>query len=396
MTPQVVTELVYALATQAAPMWPKKVFLLTTTRGKAEIEHKLLGKGDAEGAENQWRRLEEVLNGNQAKRTLPMPRIFVPKGSPENNFDIRTGIEDDSFAQECFRVFSAVFRERDQKDKGIPVYASLAGGRKTMSAHMMTAMSVFAEKEDNLFHVLVNEAAERNRNFFFPTPETPGKIELVEMITPRLSGLLKEKKINPSTYDGHILELFYLLGIPAYAQTPIRHIEIALDQKNIWIRGAKYLDKKAPKHAFISEIALTQPRLGALFLCMMNEMYHPATKNNNNQFILQDSNDLQCFIDHYHEIWTIIFDEHYLQEDKNAPESLKEDLQKRTSDYKKLLMKRPLLLATLGFERKTQKKGTSYKLSADHLPTIRLVGFLEDDAKRLLPNLWSASEGTKL
>lgn len=398
MSPQVVTELVYALATQPAAMWPKKVFLLTTTNGKAALNHKLLGKGDAIGAENQWKRLEEVLNGGQTKRALPMPRIYVPKGSPENHFDIRTGEEDDSFAQECFRVFSNVFRERDQKDNGLPVYASLAGGRKTMSAHMMTAMSVFAEKEDKLFHVLVNEAAERNRNFFFPTTETPGEIELVEMISPRLSGLLQKKKINPSTYDGHILELFYLLGIPAYAHAPIRHIEIALDRKHIWIKGAKVLEKKTSKQVFISEVELKQPRLGALFLCMMNEIYHPAAKKNNNQFVLQDKTALKAFVVSYHEIWTLFLEEHYLKEDKTVfdhEKSLRKDIQQRISDYKKLLMERPLLLATLGFEYQTQKKGMAYKLSANHLPTVRLVGFLEEDAKRLLPNLWSASEATK-
>ena len=51
-------------------------------------------------------------------------------------------------------------------DGQLPVHASLAGGRKTMTFLLGYAMSLYGRPEDELSHVLVSQGFENIREFF--------------------------------------------------------------------------------------------------------------------------------------------------------------------------------------------------------------------------------------
>lgn len=71
----------------------------------------------------------------------------------------------------------------------IPLYASAAGGRKTMSMLLALAMSLYARPEDRLIHILADPDLEINPDFFFPSrgAENHTGIYSVDVPFPRLS-----------------------------------------------------------------------------------------------------------------------------------------------------------------------------------------------------------------
>jgi hypothetical protein len=62
-------------------------------------------------------------------------------------------------------------------DSAIELHCSVAGGRKTMSALLATALQLHGRPGDRLYHVLVNEPFERIPEFYFP-PRPPVRYRL--------------------------------------------------------------------------------------------------------------------------------------------------------------------------------------------------------------------------
>lgn len=162
LSPQIVTETVYALSVQATSAWmPDEVYLLTTLRGAENARLKLLSR------EPGW------FHRLRADYGLPEIRfdeshvhvIRRQDGAPLD--DIRDDADNRSAAD-----FIAETVRRLTQDATTHVHASIAGGRKTMGFYLGYAMSLYGRAQDRLSHVLVSAPFESHPEFYYPTPET--------------------------------------------------------------------------------------------------------------------------------------------------------------------------------------------------------------------------------
>jgi CRISPR-associated protein (TIGR02584 family) len=159
LTPQIVTETLYALATGPGERFvPTEVHLLTTTEGADRAKLLLLSK------EPGWfARLckDYKLDGIQ----FPEENIHVLcNRRGELLKDIRTE-EDNQCAADAITEFVRQLTD----DPESAVHVSLAGGRKTMGFYIAYALSLFGREQDRLSHVLAHQDFEEARDFFYPT-----------------------------------------------------------------------------------------------------------------------------------------------------------------------------------------------------------------------------------
>ncbi len=192
-SPQVVTETVWSLARQHRPaLRPAHVHVVTTAGGAAHVRALLLGEAATnpatgmplDDAAARWPALCDDLFGAPVALTCHV----ATSTSGEPLRDIRTPGQDERFADLCYQLV-ANLTEADE----LPLIGSIAGGRKTMSAHLMTAFSVYARASDRLTHILVSPPSfEHDRSFFYPTPALAEavRIDRVDLDFPRLRHLL--------------------------------------------------------------------------------------------------------------------------------------------------------------------------------------------------------------
>jgi CRISPR-associated protein (TIGR02584 family) len=196
LSPQIVTETLYALCVQQTTPWiPGEVHLITTKRGAENARLSLLSghPGWFHRFINDWK-----LSGIHfdAKN---INVIHNRKGEPLD--DIRND-EDNLCAADCIADLVRTLSE----DENSEIHASIAGGRKSMGFFMGYAMSLWGRPQDRLSHVLVSSPFEARAKFFYPTPfpavispELPGqdsldasnaKVWLGDIPFVRLRGLL--------------------------------------------------------------------------------------------------------------------------------------------------------------------------------------------------------------
>ncbi len=161
LTPQVITETLYALYQQGR--MPDAIRVLTTRQGKAACNAHLLSPED--GA--YYRLLDEY--GVAADQIDFSPRhLLVPVDEIGREPDDIAGEEEsEQFLQLCMEQVFEVTRNEDSQ-----IFFSIAGGRKTMGACLTLAAHCYGRPQDRLFHVLVSSEFESNRNFFFPPSES--------------------------------------------------------------------------------------------------------------------------------------------------------------------------------------------------------------------------------
>ena len=169
MSPQVVTETLYALAHPegaAAPVIPDEVHIITTSKGRAlAVEHLLQ-------------------HGQFAALLRDYPVLGQPQFGAENIHVIQTpeGAELPDICDPEENAWAAdsitALLNRLTSDANSRLHVSISGGRKTMGFYVGYAFSLFARKDDALSHVLVSPAEfESSREFFFP-PAEPHDIPL--------------------------------------------------------------------------------------------------------------------------------------------------------------------------------------------------------------------------
>ncbi len=160
LTPQVVTETIYALAAdECAPFIPTEVHLITSAEGARRAELSLLS--DDLG---WFHKLcaDYHLPGVRFDRS----HIHVMRdahGQPMN--DIRSPSDNQAAADFITAQVRAI-----TADPSCALHASIAGGRKTMGYYLGYALSLYGRAQDRLSHVLVSEPFESSYDFFYPTP----------------------------------------------------------------------------------------------------------------------------------------------------------------------------------------------------------------------------------
>ena len=160
LSPQIVTETVFALSVSQATKWiPDEVRLITTQRGADNARLMLLSKnpGWFHRLCNEWN----------------LPAIDFDESHIEVLHDLNgeplQDIKDDEYNQRAADGIADLVRRMTENDD-TEIHASIAGGRKTMGFFMGYAMSLWGRPQDKLSHVLISAPFESRPEFFYPTP----------------------------------------------------------------------------------------------------------------------------------------------------------------------------------------------------------------------------------
>jgi len=154
-TPQIITESLYDFIVQKN-MTISRIEIITTLHGKLKCEDLLLKQNG-----QLYNFFAEF--GIMAY-TIPIEIITIKNADGRELTDIRD--ETDNSAAANFITANVA---RLCNEAGTRLLASLAGGRKTMSAYMAYAMQLYGRKNDKMFHVLIEPAQlEFNNGFFYP------------------------------------------------------------------------------------------------------------------------------------------------------------------------------------------------------------------------------------
>jgi len=162
LSPQIVTETLYALAHARTPAWiPTEIQVVTTVRGAENARLNLLSE------EPGW--------FGRLCRDYDMPPIafaadaihVMRRRDGEALEDIRD--ESDNMAAADF--ITEHLRSLTS-DSQASLHVSIAGGRKTMGFFVGYALSLFGRPQDRLSHVLVASPFESHKDFYYPTPVT--------------------------------------------------------------------------------------------------------------------------------------------------------------------------------------------------------------------------------
>ena len=160
LSPQIVTETIYALAAdEFAPFVPTEVHLITSAEGAQRAELSLLS--DDLGWFHKL-----CADYHLPGITFSRSHIHIMRdahGQPMS--DIRTPADNRAAADFITAKVRAI-----TADSGCALHASIAGGRKTMGFYLGYALSLFGRPQDRLSHVLVSDPYESSYDFFYPTP----------------------------------------------------------------------------------------------------------------------------------------------------------------------------------------------------------------------------------
>lgn len=160
LSPQIVTETLYALAVGTDSPWvPDEVHIITTGQGASQARLNLLSERPG------W------FNRFCSDYGLPSINFNEHHIHPIRNAagqildDIRNPSDNDAAADSITEVVREL-----TSDLKATVHASIAGGRKTMGFYLGYALSLYGRLQDRLSHVLVSSPYEGHPDFFYPTP----------------------------------------------------------------------------------------------------------------------------------------------------------------------------------------------------------------------------------
>lgn len=159
LTPQVVTETLFATMRRAPDALPHEVHVITTAQGAERVRLALLSEQPG------W--LQRFVGDfGLAPIQLRSDDIHVirdPDGQPLT--DIRSAQDNVLAADQIAELVRRLTADADTD-----LHISLAGGRKTLGFFAGYALSLWGRAQDSLSHVLVNEPFEQSWDFFYPTP----------------------------------------------------------------------------------------------------------------------------------------------------------------------------------------------------------------------------------
>jgi len=166
LSPAILTETVYALCSEPEPEIPDRVIAVTTRDGKRRLEEALFADGG-------WDQLLETLQARLGKKALVGKLRFgpvadcirvIPSYARDRDLeDIRTADDNAAVADFLMETLRGPSEEAD-----LAITASLAGGRKTMSALLLSVMSLLGRFGDRVIHVLAQDPWDRVPGFLFP------------------------------------------------------------------------------------------------------------------------------------------------------------------------------------------------------------------------------------
>lgn len=193
--PAVLTEAVWALAHQNPPIVPDEVVVIMTKVGSEQLKRQLL-----EGEPSVWVQMMEDLRKEkidvEGKLAFGEGTIHIVPDAKGN------WIQDLRSSEDNLRAADFIMRQLRQYTEASDtvVYASIAGGRKTMSALLFSCMSLLGREDDKVFHVLLPKELEGRIE---PYPYYPRRGVTYENLT-------TGKKVKGEKVCGEIFEVPYV------------------------------------------------------------------------------------------------------------------------------------------------------------------------------------------
>lgn len=160
LSPQVVTESLYALTRDEHDTMPLEVHVLTTAPGAERTRLMLLSKDP--GWYHRFCREYGVERISFLSENIHV--ITDEEGALD---DIRTPRDNEAAADQITELIRDLTADPD-----VALHVSIAGGRKTMGFYAGYALSLYGRQQDRLSHVLVSPPFESHPDFFYPTRET--------------------------------------------------------------------------------------------------------------------------------------------------------------------------------------------------------------------------------
>jgi CRISPR-associated protein (TIGR02584 family) len=263
MSPQIVTETLYALAVKPSvgqtPWLPTEVHLITTRRGAEHARLNLLS-----GKPGWFHQLQQDYGLPQM--LFSPEQIHCIQGVDGQDLDdIRTPADNEAAANAIAELMRA-FSQQEQTQ----LHVSIAGGRKTMGYYLGYALSLYGRPQDRLSHVLVSDPYEAHPEFYYPTPyervihtrdpkQPQAKdcrdavVELAEIPFVRLRDGLPQRLLDGHTSFTETVEVANL------AQgTPVLNID--LSRKSVEVSGLPVVlgDPGFALYAWLAQRALTE------------------------------------------------------------------------------------------------------------------------------------------
>lgn len=160
LSPQIITETLYALTqTEQPPFIPTEIRIITTAEGAERIRLALLPQGrDWLGRLRRDYQLPPI--------AFDMDHIHILHDANDNPLNDIRDIDDNRQAAD---LITNVVRDLSA-DPDSALHASIAGGRKTMGFYLGYALSLYGRPQDRLSHILVSAPYESSWDFFYPTP----------------------------------------------------------------------------------------------------------------------------------------------------------------------------------------------------------------------------------
>jgi len=165
LSPQTVTETLYALARATPAFLPTEIHLLTTAEGARLARAALL---HTDGGQFHALLADYPALGHPAFDEESIHIITDAEGQPLA--DIRSPADNAAAADAITALVAELTR-----DDNAALHVSIAGGRKTMGFYLGYAFSLFGRPQDRLSHVLVSPPFENHPEFFFP-PARPRRL----------------------------------------------------------------------------------------------------------------------------------------------------------------------------------------------------------------------------
>jgi CRISPR-associated protein (TIGR02584 family) len=160
ITPQVVTETLYALAVLEGRPCPTEIHLIASEEGAHRARLELLAPGRAH------------LASLCQQYGLPLPRcdestIHIIERDGNAVTDLRSAEDNEAAADAILDVVRGLTEDGDSS-----IHFSIAGGRKTMTYYLGYCASLLGRPQDDMSHVMVNLPFEQSPDFFFPPKDS--------------------------------------------------------------------------------------------------------------------------------------------------------------------------------------------------------------------------------
>jgi len=192
-TPQIITETIYALIHGREPVCPDEIHIITTRHGEKVIKKNLIDSGIFREFCGEFGLNEDIIREDSL--------IVIKDGTHRSFDDIKTDRDN-----ELLGDFITDFIREKARDQGVRLHCSLAGGRKTMSFYMGSALQFFGRPWDKLYHVLVSPEFESNPDFYYK----PRENRTLAAHSPNRAGKAGLRRLNTGDAEIYLAELPFI------------------------------------------------------------------------------------------------------------------------------------------------------------------------------------------